>query len=49
MGSSIVRSTPTFCILYRLPVLRRLTELSVEDDPDGTFQGLYNLPCIFAS
>jgi len=39
----ITRPTPTPFIPYRLPALNRSNEFSVEDDPDGTFQGLYDL------
>lgn len=41
--SSIIRSTPVLCILYRLPALSRSIEHPAEGDPDGTFQGSYNL------
>lgn len=44
MPPDITRPTATPFIPYRLPALHRSNEFFVQDDPDGTFQGLCDLP-----
>ena len=48
MPPDIIRPTPIPFIPYRLPALHRSNEFSVQDDPDGTFQGLCDLPDVLS-